>query len=105
MVDMEEYKKRYPHELSGGQQQRVALARALAPEPKLLLLDEPFSNLDTQLLEKVRDELFTIIRRLGITTVMVTHNPDDAKSQADRIISIVDGQIEAIEYNKGLSQS
>jgi iron(III) transport system ATP-binding protein len=94
LVDLAGYENRYPHELSGGQQQRIALARALAPQPKILLLDEPFSNLDTHLLEKVREELFQIIRRIGITTIMVTHNPGDAKTQADRIISIVKGEVQ-----------
>lgn len=100
LVDMEGYGKRYPHELSGGQQQRIALARAIAPEPKILLLDEPFSNLDTQLLEKVREELFEIIRSSGITAVMVTHNPEDARTQADKIVSIVEGKIDAIDYRQ-----
>ena len=91
LVNLSEYEKRYPHELSGGQQQRIALARAIAPTPKILLLDEPFSNLDTHLLKSVREELFRIIREVGITTIMVTHNPEDAKTQADRVIEIVDG--------------
>ena len=97
LVNLEGYEKRYPHELSGGQQQRIALARALAPRPTVLLLDEPFSNLDTHLLEKVRDELFEIIRLSGTTTVMVTHNPEDAKTQADKIIRIVEGVAEVSE--------
>lgn len=91
LVDLVEYEKRYPHELSGGQQQRIALARAIAPKPKILLLDEPFSNLDTHLLQSVREELFSIIREIGITTIMVTHNPDDAKTQANRVVQIVEG--------------
>lgn len=91
LVNLSGYEKRYPHELSGGQQQRIALARAIAPMPQVLLLDEPFSNLDTHLLKRVREELFQIIRATGITTIMVTHNPDDAKTQADRIIEIVEG--------------
>jgi iron(III) transport system ATP-binding protein len=91
LVNLVEYEKRYPHELSGGQQQRVALARAIAPRPKILLLDEPFSNLDTHLLQSVREELFAIIRQIGITTIMVTHNPEDAKTQANRVIQIVEG--------------
>lgn len=93
LVDLSGFEKRFPHELSGGQQQRVALARALAPQPKILLLDEPFSNLDTHLLETVREELFHIIRSIGITTIMVTHNLDDAETQADRIVSIVQGRV------------
>lgn len=94
LVNMVGYEKRYPHELSGGQQQRIALARAIAPNPKVLLLDEPFSNLDTHLLEKVRHDLFQIIRKTNVTTVMVTHNPEDARTQADKIIRIVNGRIE-----------
>lgn len=97
LVNLVGYEKRYPHELSGGQQQRVALARAIAPTPKMLLLDEPFSNLDSHLLKSVRDELFGIIRSIGITAIMVTHNPEDAETQADRIIQIVQG--EAIELD------
>lgn len=96
IVDMEGYERRYPHELSGGQQQRIALARALAPQPGLLLLDEPFSNLDAHLLKKVRKELFEIIRSVGITTVMVTHNMEDAETEADHIINITDGQIKHV---------
>lgn len=88
LVDLDEYGNRYPHELSGGQQQRVALARALAPAPKVLFLDEPFSNLDTDLLVKVREELFSIVKKAGITTIMVSHNPEDAKVFADQVIRI-----------------
>lgn len=100
LVALNGYEKRYPHELSGGQQQRIALARALAPKPKLLLLDEPFSNLDTHLLKKVRDDLFNIIRKTNITTIMVTHNPEDAKAEAYKIISIVDGRIDREVMNE-----
>lgn len=96
LVNLEGYEKRYPYELSGGQQQRIALARAIAPNPKILLLDEPFSNLDSHLLEKVRDELFGIIRDIGTTTIMVTHNPEDARKQADRIIRIAEGVAEEV---------
>lgn len=88
LIDLDEYGNRYPHELSGGQQQRVALARALAPAPKVLFLDEPFSNLDTDLLVKVREELFSIVKKAGITTIMVSHNPEDAKVFADQVIRI-----------------
>ncbi|BES65128.1 hypothetical protein SANA_15670 [Gottschalkiaceae bacterium SANA] len=88
LVELEEYGNRYPHELSGGQQQRVALARALAPAPKVLFLDEPFSNLDTELLVKVRNDLFSIVKKSGITTIMVSHNPEDAEVFADQVIRI-----------------
>ncbi len=91
LVNLEEMENRYPFELSGGQQQRIALARALAPRPEILLLDEPFSNLDTHLLQKIRDELFEIIAEVGITTIMVTHNPEDAREKANRIVRIEKG--------------
>ena len=94
LVDMKGYNKRYPHELSGGQQQRIALARAIAPNPHILLLDEPFSNLDTELLMAIRQELFDIIRKLKITTIMVTHNKEDAALYADQTIRIENGNIE-----------
>lgn len=90
IVNMKGYEKRYPHELSGGQQQRIALARTLAPEPKILLLDEPFSNLDTELQQKIRSEIFGIVKSMKITTIMVTHNKEDAKF-ADKVISISNG--------------
>jgi iron(III) transport system ATP-binding protein len=93
LVEMTGYEKRYPHELSGGQQQRIALARALAPKPKVLLLDEPFSNLDTELLKKVREDMFAIIKSLKMTTVMVTHNKEDAELFSDKIIHIEEGKI------------
>jgi iron(III) transport system ATP-binding protein len=76
---------RYPHELSGGQQQRVALARALAPEPTLVLLDEPWSNIDPLLRSSMRDDLAEILRGIGVTVVLVTHDREEAFSIADRI--------------------
>lgn len=85
LVGLETYGKRYPYELSGGQQQRVALARALAPSPAILLLDEPFSNLDEVLKEQVREELLQIIRQTNMTTLLVTHDTKDALTMADRI--------------------
>ncbi len=85
LVGLEGYEKRYPYELSGGQQQRVALARALAPSPAVLLLDEPFSNLDETLKEQVREELHQIIRQSNMTTLLVTHDTKDALTMADRI--------------------
>lgn len=95
LVNLKGYEKRYPHQLSGGQQQRIALARALAPKPKILLLDEPFSNLDTEMLEKVRNELFEIINFTQITTIMVTHNPEDAKT-ADKILRLASGKMSIV---------
>ena len=88
LVDLKGYEKRYPHELSGGQQQRVALARALAPKPHILLLDEPFSNLDTELLQEIRQKMFEIIKTFGITTIMVTHNKEDAKLYAHQTLKL-----------------
>ena len=82
-----------PHELSGGQQQRVALARALAPEPDLLLLDEPFSNLDAQLRAEVRGQVREILEATGTTAVFVTHDQEEALSIADRIAVMVDGAV------------
>ncbi len=75
----------YPHMLSGGQQQRVALARALAPEPKVLLLDEPFSGLDTSMRGQIREQTLTVLKANGVATVMVTHDPEEAMFMADRI--------------------
>lgn len=84
---------RYPHELSGGQQQRVAVARALAPAPELILLDEPWSNVDPFLRESIRAEVSEIIRPLGITVVLVTHDREEAFSLADRIALMRDGRV------------
>ena len=88
---------KYPHTLSGGEQQRVALARAVASRPRLLLLDEPFSNLDTSLREQVREETVEITKNHGVTTVMVTHDPDEAMSVADRIVLINNGKVVQID--------
>jgi len=85
LVEMEGYGKRKVQALSGGQQQRVALARALAPEPPLLLLDEPLSNLDAALRERTRDELRALLKRLGMTAVFVTHDQEEAFALSDRI--------------------
>jgi iron(III) transport system ATP-binding protein len=88
--------ERYPHELSGGQQQRVALARALAPGPAIVLLDEPFSNLDADLRERVRGEVRAILRTTGTSTVFVTHDQEEAFDIADRIAVMNDGRIEQL---------
>jgi putative spermidine/putrescine transport system ATP-binding protein len=89
--------KRYPQQLSGGQQQRVALARALVLEPRILLLDEPLSNLDAQLRIYMRSELTSIQRRVGITTVFVTHDQEEAMSIADRIAVMNAGVLEQMD--------
>lgn len=88
LVDMKEYKNRYPHELSGGQQQRVAIARTLALKPSLLLLDEPFSNLDADLKKRIRTEIKDILRKSNTTSIFVTHDIEDAKDVADRIVNL-----------------
>ena len=84
-VGMTSYAEKYPHMLSGGQQQRIALARALAPRPKLLLLDEPFSGLDTNMRQKIREETLSVLKQSGVATLMVTHDPEEAMFMADRI--------------------
>ncbi|RNI20937.1 ABC transporter ATP-binding protein [Flexivirga caeni] len=87
--------RRMPHQLSGGQQQRVALARALAIRPQVVLLDEPFSSLDAALREVVRGEVISILQRTDTTTVLVTHDQDEALSLADRVVLLRDGGIDA----------
>ncbi|MBY0395389.1 MAG: ABC transporter ATP-binding protein [Thermoleophilia bacterium] len=84
---------RHPHELSGGQRQRVAIARAIAPRPSVLLLDEPWSNIDPLLRASMRDDLAEILRRFGVTTVLVTHDREEAFSIADRIALMNHGSI------------
>ncbi|MCP9485083.1 MAG: ABC transporter ATP-binding protein [Gaiellaceae bacterium MAG52_C11] len=93
LVDLCGLGGRYPHELSGGQQQRVALARALAPGPELVLLDEPWSNIDPHLRGSMRDEIARILRGLGVTVVLVTHDREEAFSLADRIALMREGTI------------
>lgn len=93
LVNLEEYKDKYPYELSGGQQQRIAIARALAPRPSILLLDEPFSNLDAHLQEKIRTELKEIIQKAKITSIFVTHDKEDAKALADKVVVLEKGEI------------
>ena len=87
---------RYPHELSGGQQQRVALARALAPQPRLLLLDEPFSNLDVDLREQLAAEVRSILKASGTTAVFVTHDQNEAFAMADEIAVMNEGRIQQV---------
>ncbi len=96
LVGMSVFRTRFPHQLSGGQQQRVALARALAPEPHILLLDEPFSNLDASLRGSTREEVRTILERTGTTTIMVTHDQEEALSFGDRLAVMRYGKVEQI---------
>lgn len=96
LVNLSGLGDRYPYQLSGGQQQRVALARALATEPRVLLLDEPLSSLDTSLREIMRTELVQIFRRLKITTINVTHDQDEAMTMSDRIMVLRDGQMQQV---------
>jgi len=93
---MGDYKDRNPSELSGGQQQRVALARAIAPKPKLVLLDEPFSNLDAMLRDTTRKEVRDILKKAGMSALLVTHDQEEALSFADRIAVMNNGQIEQV---------
>ncbi len=92
-LELDDLDRRYPHELSGGQQQRVALARAVAPKPELLLLDEPFSNIDTQFKKEVRILVKQLIREEGITAIIVTHDLEDAIDIADRFVFLEKGSL------------
>lgn len=94
LVGLSKAARAFPHELSGGQQQRVALARAIAPEPKLLLMDEPFSNLDVTLRDKLTVEVRDILKNTGITALMVTHNQFEAFSVADSVGVVFNGSIQ-----------
>lgn len=96
LVGLAGLEKRYPHELSGGQQQRVALARALAPEPALILLDEPLSNLDVQVRLRLREELREILKATGISGVFVTHDQEEALAIADKVAVMHQGKIEQL---------
>jgi ABC-type Fe3+/spermidine/putrescine transport system ATPase subunit len=95
-VDLAGFERRRIGQLSGGQQQRVALARALAPEPRVLLLDEPLSNLDPALRERTRGEVRELIRRVGITTVLVTHEQEEAFDLGDRVAVLREGRLEQV---------
>ena len=96
LVEMTQYVDRYPHQLSGGQQQRVALARALVYSPSVLLLDEPFSNLDAKLRERARTWVKELQHQLGLTTVFVTHDQDEALSMSDRVAVMSNGEVQQI---------
>lgn len=92
-LGLEHLSRRFPHMLSGGEQQRVALARALAPQPQILLMDEPFSNLDRGLRDGIRTETISLLRELGTTVIMVTHDPEEALSAGDRVVLMRAGEI------------
>jgi putative spermidine/putrescine transport system ATP-binding protein len=96
LVELPHLSERLPNELSGGQQQRIALARALAMRPAVLLLDEPFSNLDAQLRVRMREELREVIRSVGVTTLFVTHDQEEALTMSDRIAVMNAGKVEQV---------
>ena len=109
LVGLNGFEKRYPNELSGGQQQRIALARALAPQPALILLDEPLSNLDVQVREKLRHEVRSILKSTNTTGIFVTHDQEEAMAIADMIAVIKQGTLEQLGkpeevYNEPLSR-
>ncbi len=97
LVGLEGFEAHYPSALSGGQQQRVALARALAPQPSVLLLDEPFSSLDPDMTERMREELLEILERTGSTSILVTHDHEDALDMADNVAVLNAGQLEQFD--------
>ena len=97
IAGLAELAQRYPHQLSGGQQQRVALARALAPRPHVLLLDEPFSNLDTELRLQMRTEVRDLLKLTGTTAILVTHDQQEAMTVSDRMAVMLNGRIEQID--------
>lgn len=96
LISMQDLGKRYPHQLSGGQKQRTAFARALAPNPRLLLLDEPFAAIDAKVRRELRTWLKEMIRGVGITSIFVTHDQEEAMEVADQIIITNHGRIEQI---------
>lgn len=96
LVGLEGLEKRYPHELSGGQQQRIALARALAPQPSLILLDEPLSNLDVQVRQRLRHEIRHILKATGTSAIFVTHDQEEALAISDKIAVMRQGKIEQL---------
>ena len=105
LVRLEGLANRLPRELSGGQQQRVALARALVIEPDILLLDEPLSNLDAKLRHEVRVEIRELQKELGLTTVMVTHDQEEALTMADRLVVMSNGQVQQVGSQRDLYEN
>jgi iron(III) transport system ATP-binding protein len=96
--------QRYPHTLSGGQQQRIALVRALAPRPRVMLLDEPFASVDTPLRRQLRQDARQELKQAGTTTIMVTHDPEEAMAMADRILVLVEGEAVQLDTPQALWQ-
>jgi iron(III) transport system ATP-binding protein len=96
--------QRYPHTLSGGQQQRIALVRALAPKPRVMLLDEPFASVDTPLRRQLRQDARQELKQTGTTTIMVTHDPEEAMAMADRILVLVEGEAVQLDTPQALWQ-
>ena len=92
-VDLLNFTDSYPHQLSGGEQQRVALARALAPRPRIMLMDEPFSGLDNRLRDGIRDQTLDLLKAEKTSVLLVTHEPDEAMRMADKIALMRDGRI------------
>ena len=97
MIDLEGYEKKYPHELSGGEQQRVSIARVLATDPDIILLDEPFSSIDTLLKTQIEKDLLALIKKSGKTAIFVTHDPKEAMAISDKIAFIENGEV--IQYD------
>ena len=104
-VGLEPYQSVYPHVLSGGEQQRAALARAIAPRPSVLLMDEPFSGLDSRLKEVVRSDTLSILREARATSLIVTHDADEAMQMADRIALLKDGRLVQVGTGRDLYQN
>ncbi len=101
-VGLEKYADAYPHMLSGGEQQRVALARAVAPRPSVLLMDEPFSGLDRRLRDEVRDDTLNVLRDSRVTSVVVTHDPEEALRMGDRIALMSGGRLVQVDTPQGI---
>jgi len=97
LVELQGYEKKYPHELSGGEQQRISIARVLATNPDIILLDEPFSSVDTLLKAEIEKELLSLIKKSGKTAIFVTHDPKEAMAISDKIAFLEDGEI--IQYD------
>lgn len=104
LVGLPDYGRRFPHELSGGERQRLALARALAPRPDIVLLDEPFSNLDRCLRCALRDEIRRILKNVGTTSILVTHDTDDALLVGDRVAVFRAGRLEQLGTPEEIQQ-